>query len=207
MQRFIATFLFICLNASFNAIGHEGHRTEVVVDGVQISNVWARAGKPNSAAFMKLFNTTGENRKIVSARTDITERVELHDHIQEGDVMKMRKVDAIEIPAGQVVELKPGGKHVMFFDLKEALKKGQEFKLALVLDNGSVVELQVPVKAMRHKGGYIGSGKGAKSEDCPCPGKQAKDEGCPCPGKEAKEEGCPCPHAGDGCSIEHKAEG
>lgn len=188
MKRMTLTSLILFIGLSVPALSHKDEHPEHIVDGVQITNVWARAGKPNSAAFMKLFNTSGEMRKIVGAKTDITEHVELHDHVQEGDVMKMRKVDAIDIPVGQVVELKPGGKHVMFFGLKEALKEGQHFKLSLIFDNGSKAELQVPVKAMRYKG------------ECPCP--KSKEES-PCP-KITKE--CPCPKSEKQTSLENELE-
>lgn len=118
--------------------------------GLLVSDVWARAGKPNSAAFMKITNESGEDKKIVSAKSDISKRVELHDHLQEGDVMKMRKVDTIVLPAGGSVELMPGGKHVMLFDLNPGLTEGQVIHLTLALEDGSEISTEVPVKAMTH---------------------------------------------------------
>jgi copper(I)-binding protein len=126
--------------------------------GIAINQPWARAGKPNSAAFMKLKNTTDQDRKIVSASTDCAQRIELHDHLQEGDVMKMRKVESIMIPAGGEIELMPGGKHVMLFGLGNGLEAGQDINLTLTLDNGEFLNLVVPVKPMTHNPKLAASG-------------------------------------------------
>jgi periplasmic copper chaperone A len=115
-----------------------------------VSDSWARAGRPNSAAFMKIKNTSTEDRKIVSAETESAQYVELHDHIQEGDVMKMRKVNDLVIPAGGEVELMPGGKHLMLFGLGHGLESGQAIKIKLTLDNEATMNIEVPVKPMTY---------------------------------------------------------
>lgn len=117
---------------------------------LEISNAWARAGKPNSAAFMKIKNISAVEKKIVAAHTESAQYTELHDHIQDGDVLKMRKVETLVIPAGGEIELMPGGKHIMFFGLGKGLEAGQDLHLELNVDDGSKINLTIPVKPMTH---------------------------------------------------------
>ena len=76
---------------------------------------------------------------------------EVHEMKMEGDVMKMRAITGLDLPAGQAVELKPGGYHVMLMDLKAPLAKGSTVPVTLTFKNAqgaeSKLELQVPVQA------------------------------------------------------------
>jgi hypothetical protein len=105
-------------------------------------------GQPNSAVFMTLVNNSNENRALVAAETPSAGVVELHTHVHEDGMMKMRKVDTIEIPAGQTVALKPGGLHVMLIGLKEKLEPGQEVHMNLILDKGGKEHIMAPVRAI-----------------------------------------------------------
>ena len=104
---------------------------------------------PNTAAYMKLTNTSRENDKLISVACTFAERVELHDHFNEGGIMKMRPVQALEIAAGQSIELVPGGKHIMFFNVrKDALQEGQTVVLTLEFEKTGMIEIECPVKSM-----------------------------------------------------------
>jgi hypothetical protein len=105
-------------------------------------------GLPNSAVFMTLVNNSKENRALVAAETPSAGVVELHTHVHEDGMMKMRKVDKIEIPAGQTVALKPGGLHVMLIGLKEKLEPGQEVHMNLIFDKGGKEHIMAPVRAI-----------------------------------------------------------
>lgn len=139
---------FLALSPLLNA--NSDVSVAVREDGLAVWDVWARAGKPNAAVFMKIKNDGAKERKIIAAKVDGMPRVELHDHIWEGDVMKMRKVDHLLIPAGGTIELMPGGKHVMLFDVGDKLQEGSSFKLTLETDNGQSLFLDVPVKPMSY---------------------------------------------------------
>ena len=118
---------------------------------IRVSDPYARAvppGQPNSAVFMTLVNSSKENRALVAAETPSAGVVELHTHINEGGMMKMRKVDKIEIPAGQTVTLKPGGLHVMLIGLKEPLEPGKEVHMNLIFDKGGKEHIMAPVRAI-----------------------------------------------------------
>ena len=118
---------------------------------ISVTNPYALAvppGQPNSAVFMTLANNSKENRALVAAETPSAGVVELHTHVHEDGMMKMRKVDNIEIPAGQTVTLKPSGFHVMLIGLKQKLEPGQEVHMNLIFDKGGKEHIMAPVRAM-----------------------------------------------------------
>lgn len=118
---------------------------------VTTSNAWLRLpppGAPTAAAFLTLTNTTKSDRKLVAveARNDkIAKTIELHTHLHENGVMKMRKVDAIDVKAGAVVVLAPGGLHVMLIGLVTPPIETQRVPLRLRFDDGSILDVDVPV--------------------------------------------------------------
>ena len=118
---------------------------------VTVKNPYARAvpaGQANSAAFMVLKNTSNQDRAVVNARSNASKVVELHTHKKEGGMMRMRRIKQIDIKAGGETVLKPGGLHVMFIGLKQAVNPGDEVDLELVFDDGSKIKLMVPVKVV-----------------------------------------------------------
>ena len=123
--------------------------TSYAAGSVSVIDPYVRAvaaGHPNSAAFMVLNNTSGEDRALVKARSNISNVVELHTHKKEGGMMRMRQVEKIVIKAGSETVLKPGGLHVMFIGLKQQLIAGNKVDLELEFDNGEVMKLTAPVK-------------------------------------------------------------
>ncbi|SEI46841.1 hypothetical protein SAMN05421831_102183 [Allopseudospirillum japonicum] len=126
-----------------------GLATQVSAASLEVKDAYARAmpaGQPNSAAFMQLNNPTDEARALVSAQSSVAGVVELHTHVHEAGVMQMRKIDQIQVPAGASTQLAPGGLHIMLINLQQELSEGSQIDLQLTLDNGEVLDLQVPVK-------------------------------------------------------------
>jgi hypothetical protein len=122
---------------------------EFKLGAITIGHPYARAtaaGQPTGGGYMKLVNGAGADR-LVSVSADVSKAVELHMMKMEGDVMQMRQVDAIDLAAGQTVELKPGGYHVMFIGLKAPLKAGDKFPLKLKFEKAGEVEVTVNVEA------------------------------------------------------------
>lgn len=118
--------------------------TDLVVD-----DPYARAvppGQPNSAVFMSLRNSGPEERAIVSAESPVAEVVELHTHVEEGGMMRMRRIERIALPVGESVQLQPGGLHVMLIGLKRDLHPGDLIDLTLVRDDGERIAIQAPVR-------------------------------------------------------------
>lgn len=104
------------------------------------------AGQQAGGGYLKLINGGGADR-LVSASADVSKTVELHEMKMDGDVMKMRQVDGIALPAGTTVELRPGGYHVMFIGLKAPLKAGDSFPLKLRFEKAGEVSVEVKVEA------------------------------------------------------------
>ena len=115
------------------AIGHPHARATV-------------AGQSIGGGFLKLDNKGGDDR-LMSASATVSSSVEIHEMKMEGDVMRMRQVDGIALPAGKTVELKPGGYHIMFIGLKVPLKAGVKFPMKLRFERAGEVEVMVNVEA------------------------------------------------------------
>ncbi|MCK6264326.1 copper chaperone PCu(A)C [Vibrio sp. ZSDE26] len=116
---------------------------------VMAHHPYARATAPgavNSAVFVHLMNHNKTDRVLVSASSSVAKNVELHDVIKEGDMMKMRQVQEITIPADGMVELKPGSLHIMLFDLEKPLIEGETIDLELSFKNGEKYSFTAPIK-------------------------------------------------------------
>lgn len=103
------------------------------------------AQQKNGAVFLTLDNKTASDIKLVKATSDIADRVEIHDMSMKNDVMEMRRIDDLLIPAHKHVELRPHGKHIMLIGLKYQLVSGDNFPLTLHFDNGDHATFKVSV--------------------------------------------------------------
>ncbi|MBL0546069.1 copper chaperone PCu(A)C [Aeromonas jandaei] len=109
-------------------------------------------GSPNTAAFMVLKNDADKPVKLVAAASPAAGRAELHTHLHENGVMKMRQVESIEIPAKGEVALQPGSFHIMLFEIG-ALSEKTPMPLTLTMDDGEKLELSLPVKPIEPMAG------------------------------------------------------
>lgn len=133
----VATF------ASFPAFADDA-----IIGNLTISGAFARSSPmvaQAGAGFLKITNS-GEADALIAFKSDICEKPELHTHINDNGMMKMRAVEKIDVPANGEVELKPGGLHLMFVDLKERLQQGEMLDVTLVFEKAGEVTLKVPVK-------------------------------------------------------------
>lgn len=117
---------------------------------------WIRGTVPqqqSTGAFMTLKSTTGG--KLVSASSPAAGSTEIHEMAMDGNVMRMRPVASLDLPAGQPVELKPGGFHLMLMMLKAPLKAGDMVPITLVIEGKDgkreTIEVKAPVKALGNK--------------------------------------------------------
>ncbi len=120
---------------------------------ISIKDAWVRTtvpGQKATGAFMKI--TAKEGTRLVGASTPVAGMAEVHEMKMDGDIMKMRGLPGLELPAGKTVELKPGGLHVMLMDLKAALPKDSTVPLTLLFMDAkgvqSRMELKLPVSAV-----------------------------------------------------------
>jgi copper(I)-binding protein len=117
-----------------------------------VKDAWVRgtvAPQKATGAFMQI--TSAQGGKLVSVQSPVAGVAEVHEMAMDGNVMKMRAMPALDLPAGKAVELKPGGYHVMLMELKQPLKNGESVPLTLVVEGKDgkreTLELKVPVKA------------------------------------------------------------
>ena len=121
-----------------------------------VKDPWARATvaqQKASGAFMQLQSAKGG--KLLSASSPVAGVVEIHEMTMDGNVMKMRAVPSLDLPAGNPVELKPGGFHVMLMDLKKPLNAGDTVPITLVVESAGqreTVEVKAAVRAMSGHG-------------------------------------------------------
>ena len=118
-----------------------------------VKDAWVRgtvAQQKATGAFMKL--TSAQGGKLISVASPAAGVVEIHEMAMEGDVMKMRAVQGVDLPAGKAVELKPGGYHVMLMDLKQQAKVGSSLALTLIIEGKDgqreTLVVNAPVKAL-----------------------------------------------------------
>lgn len=132
-----------------DTMGEQDHAMQHGMEGqdtMDHGNHGGHGGGQNSAAYMTLVNNGDTADRVISATTDVAQVVELHTVEIEDNVMKMRPVEQIDIPANGQVELRPGSFHVMLIDLKQSLKEGDTVNLTLVLEKAGEIEVQAPVR-------------------------------------------------------------
>ena len=127
---------------------------EVRAGDIVISQPWSRAAGQNAtgAGFLTLRNTGAAPDRLVGASSPAARVTELHTHLREGEVMRMRPVTAIDIPAGQTVTLQPGGLHLMLIGLQAALAQGATVPVTLRFERAGEVTVQLAVQAAGARG-------------------------------------------------------
>lgn len=143
-MKSLALIPALCAALLLPAVGHAQ---------VNVKDPWVRATVANqtaTGAFMQISVPT--DARLVEARTHVAGVVEIHEMTMEGNVMKMRAIPGIDLPAGKPVELKPGGYHVMLMGLKQQLKDGDTVPLTLVIEHAGqkreTIELKAPVRPL-----------------------------------------------------------
>lgn len=130
-------------------------------DQISVQEPYVRLAPPNApatGAFMVIKNNGDKDVKVLKADNPASKVTELHTHLNEGGVMKMRPVAAIDVKAKGEAVLQPGGLHVMLIDLKAPMKEGDIVPITLTFDDGSSKKVDAkvvrPVAAgmpMQHK--------------------------------------------------------
>ena len=136
----LATLLTVACSAGSDA----GNELEML-DG------WVRApipGRSNTAAYITLNNASDSDWALVSVSTDQAARVELHQHSEDGGMMRMRKVDSVTIAAGRSMELMPGGYHLMLFDVGEHLAHVKAVAFEFSAADGRQARFLLPLRSV-----------------------------------------------------------
>jgi uncharacterized protein YcnI len=124
----------------------------VKAGSLTLEQPWSRAtpgGAKVGGGYLRITNTGTVPDRLTGGSLPLASKVEVHEMRLEGDVMRMKAVEGgLEIKPGATVELKPGGLHLMFVDLKEPLKEGQVLKGTLTFDKAGPVEVEYTVRGM-----------------------------------------------------------
>ncbi|MCO1620763.1 MAG: copper chaperone PCu(A)C [Pseudomonas alloputida] len=123
-----------------------------------VSDAWVRASVPHqqsTGAFMVL--TASSDSKLVGVASPVAKTVQVHEMTMNGDVMGMREVNAVELPAGKAVTLDPNGLHVMLMGLHNQVKEGDKVPLTLTIEDAKgakeTLEVQAQVRALNADAG------------------------------------------------------
>lgn len=122
--------------------------SSAVLAQVAVSDPWVRATVPAqkvTGAFMRL--QSAAPARLVGVQADVAGRAELHEMAMDGQTMRMRRVETIELPAGKPVNLASGGYHVMLFDLKRQVKEGENVAITLTVQDAAGKKQEVKVTA------------------------------------------------------------
>ena len=141
-SSWVAAILFVAVSSAW---------AQVTVEGA-----WARptvVGQQGGGGFVTLTSVAGD--RLVGGSTPLAQQLELHTMTMQGDVMQMRQIEAIDLPAGKKIELKPGGLHLMFTGLKQPLALGSKLPVTLKFEKAGEVKLEFVVAsraapAMKH---------------------------------------------------------
>lgn len=126
---------------------------------LELTHAWARATPAkaaNGAAYLTMESTTAD--RLTGVATPVARHAELHHMTIEGNIMRMRQVAGIDLPAGTAVTLKPGAFHIMLLGLKHPLHAGDEFPLTLQFAKAGTRQVEVTVEGVAAMGAGGNSG-------------------------------------------------
>jgi copper(I)-binding protein len=104
---------------------------------VEVTDAWVRAtvpGQPVAGAYLTI--RSRQAAQLVGVKSAVAKSAEIHSMSDEAGVMRMRKLEALALPAGEPVELKSGGNHIMLLEIKRQLKAGEKVPLTLTVEQG-----------------------------------------------------------------------
>lgn len=145
MRRFVTAALLALITAP-------------VMADITVKDPWVRATVPQqkaTGAFMQI--TAPKAARLVEASSPVAGVTEIHEMTMDNDIMRMRAVPGIDLPAGKAVELKPGGYHVMLMDLKAPITEGQDVPVTLVIEGADKKRETMVIKATARALGASGA--------------------------------------------------
>lgn len=150
MRKIILGLSVIALAACGQSSDHAGMQMtdEAQLDGIVVSQAWVRTplpGRDVTAGYFKLDNKSGAADKLLTVSTDASERAEIHTHLNVDGVMKMRKLDGLEIAKNETAMFKPGGLHVMMFGTKIA-DGDNDVEITLTFENSGEVMITANIQ-------------------------------------------------------------
>jgi copper(I)-binding protein len=131
------------------------HGQEATSKGITVANAWARAtpgGATVAAAFVEIKADKDTSDRLTGVSSPVAEKAEVHSSSLENGVMKMRRLDALDVKPGETLTLQPMGNHIMLFKLKQPLKEGDHVDLTLTFEKAGPIAVQASVQPMAATG-------------------------------------------------------
>ena len=145
-NNYLFSLLLLCNFVCFYVVAET--ITEQKKSTISIENAYVRATIPGtsiSSAYMEIENKGKETITLLSASSGTSPRIEIHQHTMLDGMMRMRKLDSIDIKPKERVKLQPSGLHLMFFNVKKPLNAQEHIELILSFSNKESITVQVPV--------------------------------------------------------------
>ncbi|MBS0336473.1 MAG: copper chaperone PCu(A)C [Proteobacteria bacterium] len=146
MQKFTRVLVGAALLVAAAGLAHAQSKGDL-----QIEKPWARATPPGASVgggYLTIRNKGAAGDRLVGVSSPVSARVEMHEMAMEKDIMRMREVKGVDVPAKGAVELKPGGFHLMFIELKAPLKAGDKVPVTLRFEKAGEVKAEFAVEPM-----------------------------------------------------------
>jgi copper(I)-binding protein len=138
---------------------HAGHgdMTSFTVGDLVVESPWARESvTPTGAAYFTVRNDGDQDDRLIGLSSEVADEAQLHSSVMQDGVMKMRPVEAVDVPARGEAVLEPGGLHVMLIGLKAPLEEGGSFPLTLDFENAGKVQVMTTIEDIGHGAGGHG---------------------------------------------------
>lgn len=149
MRKAIKTLLptLALVLAASSAVPADPHgATHPKAGTIVVERAWARASlTANGAAYVSIQNTGKSTDHLVGIRTTFAKRAELHTHLMDKGIMRMRPLKAIELSPGAPAVMRPGGNHIMLMGLRRKLKEGEWFPITLRFAKAGEITVMVTV--------------------------------------------------------------
>ena len=135
------------------AHGGHGDTASFAVGDLVVENPWARESVTRTgAAYLTVRNGGAADDRLIGVASEVAGRAELHGSEMQDGVMRMRPVEAVEVPAHGQAALEPGGLHIMLIGLKAPLEEGGSFALTLTFEDAGEVEVVTTIEDIAHGG-------------------------------------------------------
>jgi copper(I)-binding protein len=146
--------------SDMQAHGGHGDMASFAVGDLVVENPWARESVTRTGAtYLTVRNGGNQDDRLIGISSEIADDAQLHSSVMQDGVMRMRPVEAVEVPAGGEAVLEPGGLHVMLIGLKGPLEEGQSFALILEFEKAGEVEVMTAIEDIAYGGaGHHGHG-------------------------------------------------
>ena len=126
---------------------------DYTLKNLRINHPYARPTPPGArigGVYFAIDNLGGESDRLVRVATPVARAAEIHSMTMDGNLMQMRQIAALDIPAHSTATFKPGGYHVMLVDLKRPLAAGEMIPLSLTFEKAGTIEIAAVVEAPGH---------------------------------------------------------